>query len=48
MLGSVHKEVATEPEINPVFWWTPIKHFAANDPLPPFQAVQAPHVSWTS
>lgn len=44
MLSSVQKEVATQPEINPVLWWTLIKHSlnAANDSLPPFQAVQAP------
>lgn len=40
MLSSVQKE--PQPEINPVLWWTLIKHFAANDSLPPFQAVQAP------
>lgn len=42
MLSSAQKEAATQPEINPVLWWTLIKHFAANDSLPPLQAAQAP------
>lgn len=38
MLSSVQKEVATQPQINPVWWWTLIKHLAANDS----QSSQAP------
>lgn len=41
MLSSVQKEVATQPEINPVLW-TLVKHLAVNDSLLPFQVVQAP------
>lgn len=38
MLSPVQKEVATQPQINPVRWWTLMKYLAANDS----QSSQAP------